>query len=211
MAVQLGDTAPDFTAQTTEGELSFHDWKKDSWAVLFSHPADFTPVCTTELGTVAKLKGDFDARNTKVVGLSVDPVEDHLEWKKDIEETQGVAELNFPMIADADGSIAEKYGMVHPNSDPKLTVRSVFVVGPDDKVKLTLTYPPATGRNFDELLRVIDSLQLTANQGLATPANWTKGDRVIVSPSIDDDTARERFGDFDAPRPYLRYVEDPSS
>ena len=211
MAVQLGDTAPDFTAQTTEGELSFHDWKKDSWAVLFSHPADFTPVCTTELGTVAKLKGDFDARNTKVVGLSVDPVEDHLEWKKDIEETQGVAELNFPMIADADGSIAEKYGMVHPNSDPKLTVRSVFVVGPDDKVKLTLTYPPATGRNFDELLRVIDSLQLTANQGLATPANWNKGDRVIVSPSIDDETARERFGDFDAPRPYLRYVEDPSS
>lgn len=211
MAVQLGDTAPDFTAQTTEGELSFHDWKKDSWAVLFSHPADFTPVCTTELGTVAKLKGDFDARNTKVVGLSVDPVEDHLEWKKDIEETQGVAELNFPMIADADGSIAEKYGMVHPNSDPKLTVRSVFVVGPDDKVKLTLTYPPATGRNFDELLRVIDSLQLTANQGLATPANWNKGDRVIVSPSIDDETARERFGDFDAPRPYLRYVEDPSA
>jgi len=211
MAVQLGDTAPDFTAQTTEGELSFHAWKKDSWAVLFSHPADFTPVCTTELGTVAKLKGDFDARNTKVVGLSVDPIEDHLEWKKDIEETQGVAELNFPMIADADGSIAEKYGMVHPNSDPKLTVRSVFVVGPDDKVKLTLTYPPATGRNFDELLRVIDSLQLTADQGLATPANWTKGDRVIVSPSIDDETARERFGDFDAPRPYLRYVEDPSA
>jgi len=211
MAVQLGDTAPDFTAQTTEGELSFHAWKKDSWAVLFSHPADFTPVCTTELGTVAKLKGDFDARNTKVVGLSVDPVEDHLEWKKDIEETQGVAELNFPMIADADGSIAEKYGMVHPNSDPKLTVRSVFVVGPDDKVKLTLTYPPATGRNFDELLRVIDSLQLTAEQGLATPANWNKGDRVIVSPSIDDETARERFGDFDAPRPYLRYVEDPSA
>jgi len=211
MTVQLGDTAPDFTAQTTEGELSFHAWKKDSWAVLFSHPADFTPVCTTELGAVAKLKGDFDARNTKVVGLSVDPVEDHLEWKKDIEETQGVAELNFPMIADADGSIAEKYGMVHPNSDPKLTVRSVFVVGPDDKVKLTLTYPPATGRNFDELLRVIDSLQLTAEQGLATPANWNKGDRVIVSPSIDDETARERFGDFDAPRPYLRYVQDPSA
>lgn len=211
MTVQLGDTAPDFTAQTTEGELSFHAWKKDSWAVLFSHPADFTPVCTTELGTVAKLKGDFDARNTKVVGLSVDPVEDHLEWKKDIEETQGVAELNFPMIADADGSVAAKYGMVHPNSDPKLTVRSVFVVGPDDKVKLTLTYPPATGRNFDELLRVIDSLQLTAEQGVATPANWTRGDRVIVSPSIDDETARERFGEFDAPRPYLRYVEDPSS
>jgi alkyl hydroperoxide reductase subunit AhpC len=210
MSVQLGDVAPDFTAQTTEGELSFHEWKKDSWAVLFSHPADFTPVCTTELGTVAKLKGDFDARNTKVIALSVDPLEDHVAWKADIEETQGTV-LNYPMIADHDGAVAEKYGMIHPNSNASLTVRSVFVIGPDDTVKLTLTYPPATGRNFDELLRVIDSLQLTAGQGLATPANWTKGDRVIISPSIDDETARERFGDFDAERPYLRYVEDPSA
>ena len=210
MSIHLGDEAPNFTADTTEGEIDFHQWKADSWAVLFSHPADFTPVCTTELGTVAKLQGDFEARNTKVVGLSVDPLEDHVEWKKDIEETQGVT-LNYPMIADADGAVAEKYGMIHPESDPKLTVRSVFVVGPDDKVKLTLTYPPATGRNFDELLRVIDSLQLTAEQGLATPANWQQGDRVIISPSIDDETAKERFGDFDAPRPYLRYTDAPST
>lgn len=210
MTIRLGDPAPDFTAQSTEGEISFHEWKGDSWAVLFSHPADFTPVCTTELGTVAKLKGDFDARDTKVVGLSVDAVDDHQAWADDIEATQGTA-LNFPLIADTDGAIAEAYDMIHPNSDPKLTVRSVFVVGPDNTVKLTLTYPPATGRNFDELLRVLDSLQLTAEQGLATPANWSKGDRVIISPSIDDETAKERFGDFDAQRPYLRYVEDPST
>ncbi len=209
MAVRLGDTAPDFTAQSTEGEISFHDWKGDSWAVLFSHPADFTPVCTTELGTVAKLKGDFDARDTKVIGLSVDPLEDHEAWSQDIEDVQGTA-LNYPLVADQDGSIAEAYDMVHPNSDPKLTVRSVFVIAPDNTVKLTLTYPPATGRNFDELLRVIDSLQLTAEQGLATPANWTKGDRVIISPSIDDETATERFGDFEAEKPYLRWTEDPS-
>lgn len=209
MAVRLGDTAPDFTAQSTEGEISFHEWKGDSWAVLFSHPADFTPVCTTELGTVAKLKGDFEARNTKVVGLSVDPIEDHEAWSQDIAETQGTP-LNYPLVADHDGSIAEAYDMIHPNSDPKLTVRSVFVVAPDNTVKLTLTYPPATGRNFDELLRVIDSLQLTADQGLATPANWTRGDRVIISPSIDDDAAREKFGDFDAEKPYLRWTGDPS-
>lgn len=210
MAVRLGDTAPDFTAQSTEGEISFHDWKGDSWAVLFSHPADFTPVCTTELGAVAKRKGDFEARNTKVIGLSVDAIEDHDAWRKDIEETQGV-ELNYPLISDVDGTIAEKYDMIHPKSDPKLTVRSVFVIGPDNTVKLTLTYPPATGRNFDELLRVIDSLQLTAEQGLATPADWTKGDRVIISPSIDDETAKEKFGDFDAERPYLRYTNDPTT
>ena len=209
MAVRLGDTAPDFTAQSTQGEISFHEWKGDSWAVLFSHPADFTPVCTTELGTVAKLKGDFDARNTKVVGLSVDPIEDHEAWSQDIADTQGTP-LNYPLVADQDGSIAEAYDMIHPNSDPKLTVRSVFVIAPDNTVKLTLTYPPATGRNFDELLRVIDSLQLTAEQGLATPANWTKGDRVIISPSIDDEAARERFGDFEAEKPYLRWTEDPS-
>ena len=210
MAVRLGDIAPDFTAQSTQGEISFHEWKGDSWAVLFSHPADFTPVCTTELGAVAKLKGDFEARNTKVIGLSVDPIDDHEEWSKDIEETQGAA-LNYPLIADQDGSIAEAYDMIHPNSDPKLTVRSVFVVAPDNTVKLTLTYPPATGRNFDELLRVLDSLQLTADKGLATPANWTRGDRVIISPSIDDEQAREKFGDFDAEKPYLRYTNDPTA
>ena len=210
MAVRLGDTAPDFTAPSTEGEISFHEWKGDSWAVLFSHPADFTPVCTTELGTVAKLKGDFEARDTKVIGLSVDPVEDHEAWSRDIEETQGTP-LNYPLVADSDGSVAAAYDMIHPNSDPKLTVRSVFVIAPDNTVKLTLTYPPATGRNFDELLRVLDSLQLTADQGLATPANWTRGDRVIISPSIDDETAAERFGGFDAEKPYLRWTEDPTA
>lgn len=210
MPVRLGDTAPDFTAQSTEGEISFHDWKGDSWAVLFSHPADFTPVCTTELGTVAKLKGDFEARNTKVLGLSVDPIEDHEAWSRDIEETQGTA-LNYPLVADQDGSVAEAYDMIHPNSDPKLTVRSVFVIDPDNTVKLTLTYPPATGRNFDELLRVLDSLQLTADRGLATPADWTRGDRVIISPSIDDEEAGEKFGDFDAEKPYLRWTEDPAA
>jgi alkyl hydroperoxide reductase subunit AhpC len=209
MGIRLGDVAPDFTANTTEGELSFHDWKGDSWAVLFSHPADFTPVCTTELGAVAKLKDEFDRRDVKPIGLSVDPIADHQAWKEDIEETQGV-KLNFPVIADEDGAIAETYDMIHPSSDAKLTVRSVFVVAPDDTVKLTLTYPPSTGRNFDELLRVIDSLQLTANQGLATPADWNPGDRVIISPKIDDDTARERFGDFDAQKPYLRYVDAPA-
>ncbi len=208
MPVRLGDPAPDFTAPSTEGEISFHDWKGDSWAVLFSHPADFTPVCTTELGTVAKLKGDFDARDTKVIGLSVDGLEDHEAWSRDIADTQGV-ELNFPLVAD-DGSVAEAYDMIHPSSDPKLTVRSVFVIAPDNTVKLTLTYPPATGRNFDELLRVIDSLQLTAEQGLATPANWDRGDRVVVSPSIDDETAEERFGEVEYQRPYLRYVDDPT-
>jgi thioredoxin-dependent peroxiredoxin len=209
MAVRLGDDAPDFTATSTEGEINFRDWKGDAWVVLFSHPADFTPVCTTELGTVARLKDQFDARNVKVLGLSVDPIDDHEAWKADIEETQGVT-LNFPLIAD-DGKVSELYDMIHPNSDPKLTVRSVFVIGPDDKVKLTLTYPPSTGRNFDEILRIVDSLQLTATQGLATPVDWKKGDRVIISPSIDDETARARFGDFDAVKPYLRYVDDPTA
>lgn len=210
MGIRLGDTAPDFTADTTHGELSFHTWKGASWAVLFSHPADFTPVCTTELGAVAKLKDEFDRRDVKPIGLSVDPIGDHEAWKRDIEETQGV-ELDFPVIADEGGRIAERYDMIHPGSDAKQTVRAVFVIAPDNTVKLTLTYPPSTGRNFDELLRVIDSLQLTATQGLATPADWTPGERVIVSPSIDDDTASERFGGFDAPRPYLRYVDAPAS
>lgn len=208
MSLRLGDTAPDFTATTTDGELRFHEWKGDSWAVLFSHPADFTPVCTTELGTVAKLKDDFAARNTKVIGISVDPLDSHRDWISDIEDTQSTT-VNFPLIAD-DGTIAQSYDMIAPNVDEKHTVRSVFVIGPANDIKLTLTYPPSTGRNFDELLRVIDSLQLTADRGLATPANWEKGDRVIISPSIDDEAARERFGDFDAERPYLRYVPDPS-
>jgi alkyl hydroperoxide reductase subunit AhpC len=208
MGIQLGDEAPDFTAETTEGTVHFHDWKKGSWAVLFSHPADFTPVCTTELGRVAALKDEFDRRNTKVIGLSVDPLSDHEAWSSDIAETQGTA-LNFPLIADPDRDVSDKYGMIHPNADDTFTVRSVFVVGPDDKVKLTLTYPASTGRNFDELLRVIDSLQLTAEQQLATPADWTHGDRVIVSPSVPTDEARERFDNVDEVKPYLRYADAP--
>ncbi|MEX1162241.1 MAG: peroxiredoxin [Nitriliruptor sp.] len=211
MSIRLGDTAPDFTAATTEGELSFLDWKGDSWAVLFSHPKDFTPVCTTELGAVAKLKDEFDARGTKVIGLSVSPLEDHEVWKKDIEETQGVDELNFPIIADPERKVADLYDMIHPEVSETTTVRSVFIIGPDDKVKLTLTYPASTGRNFDELLRVIDSLQLTSKEQLATPANWTKGDKVIVTPAVSDEDARQRFGEIDAPRPYLRYVADPTA
>jgi thioredoxin-dependent peroxiredoxin len=211
MSIRLGDTAPDFTAATTEGELNFHDWKQGSWAVLFSHPKDFTPVCTTELGAVAKLKDEFDARGTKVIGLSVSPLEDHELWKKDIEETQGVDELTFPIIADPERKVADLYDMVHPEADDTATVRSVFVVGPDDRVKLTLTYPASTGRNFDEVLRVIDSLQLTAKEQLATPADWQPGDDVIVTPAVSDEDARARFGDFVAPRPYLRYVPDPTA
>ena len=210
MTIRLGDTAPDFTAETTHGTIRFHDWKRGSWAVLFSHPKDFTPVCTTELGTVAKLKEEFDRRNVKVIGLSVDPVESHLEWEKDIAETQGQA-VNFPMIADPDRRVADLYDMIHPNASDTLTVRSVFVIGPDDKVKLTLTYPASTGRNFDELLRVIDSLQLTAEHSVATPANWTDGDEVIIASSLSDEEARERFPDgWRAEKPYLRYVPQPS-
>jgi thioredoxin-dependent peroxiredoxin len=210
MTIRLGDTAPDFTADTTEGTVDFHDWKGDSWAVLFSHPKDFTPVCTTELGAVAKLKDEFDARDVKVIGLSVSPLQDHEVWAKDIEETQGAA-LNFPVIADPDRKVADLYDMVHPAADDTATVRSVFVVGPDDTVKLTLTYPAATGRNFDELLRVIDSLQLTAKEQLATPADWRKGDEVIVTPAVSDEEAARRFGEVRAPRPYLRYVSDPTA
>jgi thioredoxin-dependent peroxiredoxin len=211
MSIRLGDTAPDFTADTTEGRLSFHDWKGDSWAVLFSHPKDFTPVCTTELGAVAKLKDEFDARGTKVIGLSVSPLTDHEQWKRDIEETQGVAELNFPVIADPDREVANLYDMVHPEASETTTVRSVFVIGPDNTVKLTLTYPASTGRNFDELIRVIDSLQLTAGHQLATPADWRKGEDVIVTPAVSDEEAAARFGEVRAPRPYLRYVADPTA
>lgn len=210
MAIRLGDQAPDFTADTTEGTVSFHDWKGDSWAVLFSHPKDYTPVCTTELGRVAALKSEFDKRNTKVIGLSVSPLSDHEGWAEDIRDTQGTA-LNFPVIADPDRKVADLYDMVHPNADDTATVRSVFVVGPDNAVKLTLTYPASTGRNFDELLRVIDSLQLTAERQLATPADWTHGDRVIVSPGVPTDEAKERFDNVEEVRPYLRYADDPTA
>jgi len=210
MAIRLGDVAPDFNATTTQGDLSFHEWKGDSWAVLFSHPADFTPVCTTELGRVAALKDEFTRRNTKVLALSVDSIGDHESWSSDILETQGTA-LNYPLIADHDQSIAQAYGMIHPNQESKQTVRSVFVIGPDNTVKLTLTYPPSTGRNFDEILRVVDSLQLTADEGLATPVDWVHGDRVIVSPSISTEDARERFDNLEVVKPYLRYVDAPAS
>src|SRR4051812_27364710 len=209
MSLRIGEMAPDFDAETTEGRIRFHDWIGDSWAVLFSHPKDFTPVCTTELGTVARLKPEFDKRNTKVIGLSVDPVSDHTEWAKDIAETQGT-ELNFPLIADPDRKIADLYDMIHPNANAPLTVRSVFIIGPDDKVKLTLTSPASTGRNFDELLRVIDSLQLTAKHKVATPANWKDGERVIIGGPVSDEEAKELFPDgWDAPKPYLRYVPQP--
>ncbi len=211
MALQLGDTAPDFKAESTEGTIQFHDWIGDKWAILFSHPKDYTPVCTTELGAVAKLKSEFDKRNVKVVGLSVDPLDDHHGWAKDIEETQGAA-LNFPLIADDDRAISDRYGMIHPNADDTLTVRSVFVIGPDKKIKLTLTYPASTGRNFDEVLRIVDSLQLTAQHQVATPVNWKHGDDVIIVPSVSDSAAKEKFPDgWRAEKPYLRYVKDPSS
>jgi thioredoxin-dependent peroxiredoxin len=210
MTIRLGDTAPDFTAQTTSGELSFHEWLGDSWGVLFSHPKDFTPVCTTELGEVARLKPEFDRRNVKVAGLSVDPIEDHHRWKGDIEETQGTA-LNFPLIADPDRKVSNLYDMIHENTDNTLTVRSVFIIGPDKKVKLTLTYPASTGRNFDEILRVIDSLQLTVKHSVATPVNWKHGERVIIVPSLDNEAAKAKFGEFEQVKPYLRYVDDPSA
>ena len=211
MSIRLGDTAPDFTAQTTLGEVHFHDWLGTSWGVLFSHPKDFTPVCTTELGYVARIKPEFDRRNVKVIGLSVDSVESHLKWEKDIEETQGTA-VNFPMIGDADRTVANLYDMIHPNANDTLTVRSVFVIGPDKKVKLSLTYPASTGRNFDELLRVIDSLQLTAYQKVATPANWKNGEDVIIVPSLSNDDAKQLFPEgWDEKKPYLRLVKQPTA
>lgn len=210
MAVRLGDEAPDFTAETTEGKISFHDWIGDGWAILFSHPADFTPVCTTELGTVAKMKPEFDKRNVKAIGLSVDPVDSHRGWIKDINETQGTT-VNFPIVADPDREIANLYDMIHPNALDNLTVRSVFIIGADKKVKLTLTYPASTGRNFDEILRVIDSLQLTANHKVATPANWQDGDDCIVVPALSDDEAKELFPKgFEAQKPYLRVTPQPN-
>ena len=211
MALRLGDEAPDFTAETTEGRIDFHDWKKDSWAVLFSHPKDFTPVCTTELGAVARLKPEFDKRHVKVMGLSVDPLDDHRRWAGDINDVTGSA-LNFPLIADPDRSIANKYDMIHPNANDTLTVRSVFVIGPDNKVKLTLTYPASTGRNFMELLRVIDSLQLTAKHSVATPSDWKQGEDVIISNAVSDEDAKKKFpGGFVAKKPYLRTTKQPAA
>jgi alkyl hydroperoxide reductase subunit AhpC len=209
MALQLGDEAPDFTAETTEGKVEFHKWVGNSWAVLFSHPKDFTPVCTTELGRVAALKPEFDKRHVKVIGLSVDPLGSHKEWSKDIQDTTGHAP-NFPLIADADRKVANLYGMIHPNANDTLTVRSVFVIGPDKKIKLTLTYPASTGRNFDELLRVIDSLQLTANHKVATPSDWKHGQDVIIVPSLSEEDAKKLFpGGWKTVKPYLRVVPQP--
>jgi alkyl hydroperoxide reductase subunit AhpC len=218
MTVQIGDTAPDFTAETTEGTISFHDWIGDSWVMMFSHPKDFTPVCTTELGTVARLKPEFDKRNVKIIGISIDSVEDHNAWSKDIEETQGHAP-NYPLIGDSDLTVAKLYGMIHPNAKGQAkertaadnaTVRNVYIIGPDKAVKLMITYPMSTGRNFDEILRVIDSCQLTATHKVATPANWQNGDDVIIVPAVNDEAAKEMYPDgWTAPKPYLRIVPQP--
>jgi thioredoxin-dependent peroxiredoxin len=219
MALSLGDTAPDFEAETTEGRIRFHDWIGDSWAVLFSHPKNFTPVCTTELGYMAKIKPEFDRRGVKIIGLSVDPVEKHEGWARDIEETQGAAP-NYPIIGDSDFNVSKQYGMLPAavSGDPgdrtpadNQTVRNVFVIGPDKKLKLILVYPMTTGRNFDEVLRVIDSLQLTANHKVATPVNWTPGDDVIIAGSVNNDQAKELFGTWDEPKPYIRIVPQPDS
>jgi len=210
MSIQLGDLAPDFTQESTEGTIHFHDWLGDSWGVLFSHPADFTPVCTTELGMVANLKGEFAKRKTKVIALSVDPLDAHKGWTKDIEETQG-AKLNFPLLADGDRKVSELYGMIHPKADSTATVRSVFVIDPNKKVRLTLTYPAPTGRNFDEILRVIDSLQLTEYEKVATPVNWKDGDDVVILPSISNADADKMFPKgYKELKPYLRMTPQPN-
>jgi alkyl hydroperoxide reductase subunit AhpC len=209
MSLRLGDEAPDFTAETTDGTLHFHQWLGNGWGVLFSHPKDFTPVCTTELGRVAALKPEFDKRGVKVAGLSVDSLESHRGWIGDIKETQGHA-LNFPLIADPDKKVANLYGMIHPNASDTATVRSVFVIGPDKKIKLTLTYPASTGRNFDELLRVIDSLQLTAKHKVATPSDWKQGGDVIIVPSVSDADAKAQFPNgWKTIKPYLRVTQQP--
>jgi thioredoxin-dependent peroxiredoxin len=210
MALRLGDTAPDFQADTTQGKLRFHEWLGDGWGILFSHPKDFTPVCTTELGEVARLEPAFAKRNVKVLALSVDSLSDHEKWSADIEETQGY-KPNYPLIADPDRKIAQLYDMIHPNADNNFTVRSVFVIGPDKKVKLTLTYPASTGRNFEEILRVVDSLQLTSQHGVATPVNWKDGQDVIVLPSLSDEQARQKFPKgFKTVKPYLRITPQPN-
>lgn len=210
MALQLGDTAPDFTQDSTEGSISFHDWIGDNWCVLFSHPADYTPVCTTELGAAASLKAEFGKRHVKIIGLSVDPLSDHENWSKDIEETQGTA-LNFPLLADADRRVSDLYGMIHPNADNTLTVRSVFIIDSNKKIRLTLTYPASTGRNFDEIMRVIDSLQLTDKHKLATPVNWTQGQDCIIVPAVSNEEAHELFpAGFTEIKPYLRTTPQPT-
>lgn len=210
MQLQLGDDAPNFKANTTKGIINYHEFLGDSWGLLFSHPADFTPVCTTELGRTSQLMSEFKKRNVKVLALSVDPVKEHFSWIKDINETQNT-EVDFPLIADEKREIANLYGMIHPNADNTMTVRSVFVIGPDKKIKLMLTYPAATGRNFDEILRVIDSLQLTAYQSVATPADWKSGEDCVILPSVSDDQAKEKFPrGFKTIKPYLRLTPDPS-
>ena len=218
MSIRIGDEAPNFTAQTTQGPINFHEWIGDGWAILFSHPKDFTPVCTTELGYMAKLKPEFDKRNTKIIGLSIDPVDDHKKWARDIEETQGTAP-NYPIIGDTDLKVAKLYDMIHPNASgtaqgrtaaDNATVRSVFLIGPDKKVKLTLTYPMSTGRNFDEVLRVLDSIQLTAKHKVATPVNWKQGQDVIIVPAVSDAEAKAKYpAGWKAPKPYLRLVAQP--
>jgi thioredoxin-dependent peroxiredoxin len=219
MSIRIGDTAPDFEAETTEGPIKFHDWIGDSWAVLFSHPKDFTPVCTTELGYMARIKPEFDRRGVKIIGLSVDPASRHSDWAKDIEETQGTAP-NYPIIADTDFNVSKLYEMLPADTDgdplsrtpaDNQTVRNVFVIGPDKKIKLVLAYPMTTGRNFDEVLRVIDSLQLTAKHKVATPAQWNQGDKVIIAGSVSDDEARDTYPDgWESPKPYIRIVPQPN-
>lgn len=209
MSLRLGDTAPDFTADTTAGPISFHDWKAGSWAVLFSHPADFTPVCTTELGRTAALASEFAQRNAKPIAVSVDSVEDHLRWVPDIAEVGGV-EVDFPIVADQDRTVAQAYDMIHPNAGDTSTVRSVFLVDPADKVRLTITYPKSVGRNFSEILRALDALQQTDAAPVSTPAEWTPGERVIVAPTVSTDDARERFANVDEVKPYLRFADAPA-
>ena len=218
MSLRIGDQAPDFTAETTEGTVKFHEWIGDGWAILFSHPKDFTPVCTTELGYVAGLKPEFDKRSTKVIGLSIDPVSDHQKWAADIEETQGYA-INYPLIGDSDLEVAKLYDMIHPNASGKAsertavdnaTIRSVFIVGPDKNIKLIITYPMSTGRNFDEILRLLDSCQLTASKQVATPVNWKQGADVIILPSVSDEAAKATYPDgWQQPLPYIRIVPQP--
>ena len=210
MAIRLGDTAPDFRARSTQGEIEFHQWMGEDWAVLFSHPKDYTPVCTTELGAAARLEPEFERRGVKIIGLSVDPLKDHEGWSRDIEETQGVA-LNFPLIADDDRKVSGLYDMVHPNADDTLTVRSVFIIDDRKKVRLILTYPASTGRNFDEILRVVDSLMLTSRHQVATPVNWKHGEDVIIVPAVSNEQARQQFpAGWREVKPYMRYVSDPS-
>ena len=210
MSLRLGDTAPDFTAETTDGTIAFHDWKKGAWAVFFSHPADYTPVCTTELGRTASLQSEFANRNTKALALSVDSVEDHNGWAPDIGEVGGTP-LNFPIVADPDRSVSELYDIIHPGEGDTSTVRSVFVIDPDDKVRLTLTYPKSVGRNFDEIVRVLDALQATDRDPIATPVDWQPGDRVVVSPTLPTEEARERLQNVEEVRSYLRFADDPSA